>query len=80
MTEPTRTEPEGFEPFEPPPSTARSAASTKSQPAGWERATLEKLAFAALNEQRAARQNNYADRDLAQYEATAKELTLSPCT
>ena len=55
MTESTRTEPEGFEPFEPPPSTARSAASAKSQPAGWERATLEKLAFAALNEQRAAR-------------------------
>ncbi|MBS0340500.1 MAG: S49 family peptidase [Proteobacteria bacterium] len=55
MTEPTRTEPEGFEPFEPTPGTAHSAPSTKSQPAGWERATLEKLAFAALNEQRAAR-------------------------
>ncbi|MBS0454807.1 MAG: S49 family peptidase [Proteobacteria bacterium] len=55
MTEPTRTEPEGFEPFEPTPGAAHSAPSAKSQPAGWERATLEKLAFAALNEQRAAR-------------------------
>jgi len=58
MTEPTRTEPEGFEPFEPPPGAARAtsaASATKSQPAGWERATLEKLAFAALNEQRASR-------------------------
>ncbi|SFM09446.1 S49 family peptidase [Variovorax sp. OV329] len=55
MTEPTRTEPEGFEPFERPPARAAVSASPKDQPAGWERATLEKLAFAALNEQRAAR-------------------------
>lgn len=56
MTEPTRTEPEGFEPFharsDSVSSGARSAGS--AQP-GWERATLEKLAFASLNEQRAAR-------------------------
>lgn len=57
MTEPTRTEPEGFEPFEAPPSAARTtpAASANARPDGWERATLEKLAFAALNEQRASR-------------------------
>lgn len=55
MTDPTRTEPEGFEPFERPPARAAVTPSPKDQPAGWERATLEKLAFAALNEQRAAR-------------------------
>jgi len=58
MTEPTRTEPEGFEPFDAPSGAARSTATSsaaKAQPEGWERATLEKLAFAALNEQRSAR-------------------------
>ena len=60
MTEPTRTEPQGFEPFERPPasSAAHSSMSTKTDPTsspGWERATLEKLAFASLREQRAAR-------------------------
>ena len=56
MTEPTRTEPEGFEPFQPPPGLARgSSLGDAGAPKGWERATLEKLAFAALNEQRAAR-------------------------
>jgi len=55
MTEPTRTEPEGFEPFERPRAAAAPASSNRDQPAGWERATLEKLAFAALNEQRSAR-------------------------
>jgi protease-4 len=54
MTEQSRTEPEGFEPFQPPPSTARSASDAPSQK-NWERATLEKLAFSALHEQRAAR-------------------------
>ena len=61
MTEPTRTEPQGFEPFErPAPLSSAQAAPTMSkndptsQP-GWERATLEKLAFAALREQRATR-------------------------
>ena len=57
MTDPTRTEPEGFEPFEPAPSTTRAAgtANLKGHSPGWERATLEKLAFAAINEQRATR-------------------------
>ncbi len=57
MTDSNRTEPEGFEPFELQP---RRPAQTLSkndptQQPGWERATLEKLAFAALHEQRAAR-------------------------
>lgn len=56
MTEPTRTEPEGFEPFQPPPTLARATSQGDAgSPKAWERATLEKLAFAALNEQRAAR-------------------------
>jgi len=60
MTDPTRTEPEGFEPFEPASTTTtttRGAASAnpKGNSPGWERATLEKLAFAAINEQRATR-------------------------
>ena len=61
MTDPTRTEPQGFEPFERPapitgaPSpTAMSKNDPTTQP-GWERATLEKLAFASLREQRATR-------------------------
>jgi protease IV len=54
MTEQSRTEPEGFEPFQPPPGTVRSASDAQSQK-NWERATLEKLAFSALNEQRATR-------------------------
>jgi len=61
MTDPTRKEPEGFEPFESAaPLTASQAARKATQgdttlSAGWERATLEKLAFASLNEQKAAR-------------------------
>jgi protease-4 len=57
-----RTEPEGFEPFErtaPTFSTDGSprkmARNDPTQSPGWERATLEKLAFATLREQRAAR-------------------------
>ena len=52
MTDPTRTEPEGFEPFEP---TKKTARDDPTKAAGWERATLEKLAFAALREQKATR-------------------------
>src|SRR6478752_1629230 len=57
MTDPIRTEPEGFEPFQqPPPPPGRSAPRSETAlSAGWERATLEKLAFASLNEQKAAR-------------------------
>jgi protease IV len=62
MTDSTRKEPEGFEPFErtaPSLSDAESprnmAKNDPTQSAGWERATLEKLAFASLREQRAAR-------------------------
>ncbi|MGJ7542771.1 S49 family peptidase [Variovorax sp. LT1R16] len=61
MTDPTRTEPQGFEPFERPaplssaqPAPTMSKTDPTSQP-GWERATLEKLAFSALREQRATR-------------------------
>lgn len=62
MTDPNRTEPEGFEPLDP-AATAPSANSSlkntgKANPTlamGWERATLEKLAFAALREQKATR-------------------------
>ncbi|RZI68523.1 MAG: S49 family peptidase [Variovorax sp.] len=61
MTDPTRTEPQGFEPFErPAPLSSEQSPNTMakndptSQP-GWERATLEKLAFASLREQRATR-------------------------
>ena len=53
MTDPTRTEPSGFEPFERAPST--NMAKDPTQRPGWERATLEKLAFASLKEQRATR-------------------------
>lgn len=62
MTDPNRTEPHGFEPFEPatPPLASsqgapRNMAQDPTQRPGWERATLEKLAFASLNEQKAAR-------------------------
>ena len=53
MTDPNRTEPAGLEPFEPsPPGTLKSEATQKP---GWERATLEKLVFASLAEQKATR-------------------------
>jgi protease IV len=61
MTDPNRTEPEGFDPFEPATPIASSQGAPKNmakdptQRPGWERATLEKLAFASLNEQKAAR-------------------------
>lgn len=61
MTDPNRTEPEGFDPFEPATPIAssqgapRNMAKDPTQRPGWERATLEKLAFASLNEQKAAR-------------------------
>ena len=53
MTDPNRTEPAGFEPFE--PATPSNMAKDPTQRPGWERATLEKLAFASLNEQKATR-------------------------
>lgn len=58
MTDSNRKEPEGFEPFERVAPVSTSINMSKNDPtqqAGWERATLEKLAFAALREQRAAR-------------------------
>jgi protease-4 len=58
MTDSNRKEPEGFEPFERAAPVSTSMNMSKNDPtqqAGWERATLEKLAFAALREQRAAR-------------------------
>ena len=58
MTDSNRKEPEGFEPFEriaPASSSMNMSKNDPTQQAGWERATLEKLAFAALREQRAAR-------------------------
>ena len=62
MTDPTRREPEGFEPFERAapisPAAASSQSMAKTDPTsepGWERATLEKLAFASLREQKATR-------------------------
>ena len=61
MTEQSRTEPEGFEPFQAPPGTVRSASDVPAQK-NWERATLEKLAFSALQEQRAARRWKMAMR------------------
>ncbi|MDR6538924.1 S49 family peptidase [Variovorax soli] len=54
MTDPHRTEPEGFEPFER-ATPARSSRNDPTQQPGWERATLERLAFASLREQQAAR-------------------------
>jgi protease-4 len=58
MTDSNRKEPEGFEPFErvaPASTSTNMSKNDPTQQAGWERATLEKLAFAALREQRAAR-------------------------
>ncbi len=62
MSDSNRTEPEGFEPFSPvtPVQTAKEATKNivkndPTQPSGWERATLEKLAFASLREQKATR-------------------------
>lgn len=61
MTDSNRTEPEGFEPIErtAPTLTAdgtrNMAKNDAAHAAGWERATLEKLAFAAVREQRATR-------------------------
>ena len=55
MTDPHRTEPEGFEPFERATPAHRSSRNDPTQQPGWERATLEKLAFASLREQQAAR-------------------------
>ncbi len=62
MTDPNRTEPEGFEPFDPaaPISSTYSAVKNAgkgdpTQTIGWERVTLEKLAFASLKEQKATR-------------------------
>lgn len=61
MTDPTRTEPEGFEPFEAksPVLTSRDAGTASrngaAPSADWERATLEKLVFATLREQKSTR-------------------------
>ena len=61
MTDPNRREPQGFEPLEPavPLTTSQDSSRTMAQDPtqrpGWERATLEKLAFASLNEQKATR-------------------------
>jgi len=60
MSDSDRREPSGFEPFAPAPGAAAPAApaAAPADPAakpGWERAALEKLAFAALKEQRASR-------------------------
>jgi protease IV len=55
MTDPHRTEPEGFEPFERATPARSSSRNDPTQQPGWERATLEKLAFASLREQQAAR-------------------------
>jgi protease-4 len=53
MTDPIRTEPAGFDPLEP---VAKSAVKNDpTQTPGWERATLEKLAFASLSEQKSSR-------------------------
>ncbi len=62
MSDSNRKEPEGFEPFGPAPAVPPAQGATKSigkndptSSAGWERVTLEKLAFASLREQRATR-------------------------
>ena len=62
MSDSPRKEPEGFEPFGPatpvPPALGATKSIVNNDPtrsSGWERATLEKLAFAALREQRATR-------------------------
>jgi len=62
MSDTPRKEPEGFEPFgaaaplPPAPGATRNTVNNDPiQTPGWERATLEKLAFASLREQRASR-------------------------
>jgi protease-4 len=63
MTDPTRTEPTGSGKNPPPApdlwaqpaANSGAKASDPSREPGWERATLEKLAFSVLNEQRSAR-------------------------
>ena len=63
MTDPTRIEPDGFGPNQAPAPDPWARAAIKSgvsvnessREPGWERATLEKLAFATLKEQRSAR-------------------------
>ncbi|MEO7242841.1 MAG: S49 family peptidase [Variovorax sp.] len=59
MSDPSRIEPDGFEPFEPRTPMRAGAAQSAQMPSdsklAWERETLEKLAFAALREQRATR-------------------------
>ncbi|WP_404300110.1 S49 family peptidase [Alicycliphilus denitrificans] len=62
MTDPTRTEPTGFEGNQPQPSdlwartaTEKEAKKTMSSAPGWERELLEKLVLGTLAEQRAAR-------------------------
>jgi len=53
MTEPIHTDPEGFE--TPASATSSALKNDPTQTPGWERATLEKLAFAALREQKSSR-------------------------
>ena len=55
MTDSNRTEPEGFEPFERATPSRNTSKNDPTQQPNWERATLEKLAFASLREQRATR-------------------------
>ena len=61
MTDPNQPDTPGFEPNKPdaPAESAQPAlkkkASAGDEAPGWERATLEKLAFSVLNEQRSAR-------------------------
>ena len=57
MSTSDRKEPSGFEPFEPqaPDLASTSVNKDPTSSPGWERATLEKLAFASLKEQRATR-------------------------
>ena len=55
MTDSNRTEPEGFEPFERAAPSRNASKNDPTQQPNWERATLEKLAFSALHEQRATR-------------------------
>lgn len=55
MTDSNRTEPAGFEPFEPKSPPLTMSRNDPTQQPNWERATLEKLAFSSLREQRATR-------------------------
>ena len=62
MTDPTRTEPSGFEANQPPPTdlwartaTEKEAKKLASTAPGWEREVLEKLVLGTLSEQRASR-------------------------